>query len=80
VRRAHEVLQSRLAIYLGPHTAKSAVRLCSARMFQRAPDELDTEDVRRMVESFRPMLKTLLGVEHCDKILALLAVELSLRS
>ena len=80
MRPAHEVLQSRLAIYLGPHTARNAVKLCSARMFQRTPDELGTEEVRRMVESFRPILKTLLGGEHCDKILSQVALELSLRS
>jgi hypothetical protein len=57
-----------------------AVRLCAERLYQRAPEELGVEEVRRMVDSFRPILKALLGDVHCDKILARLTIELSLRS
>lgn len=50
-----------LAAYLGPHTARNAVRTFAERALGRAPEALVPADVPPLLDALRPMLRTLLG-------------------
>lgn len=58
-----------LAPYLGPVTARSAVRTLADRVLGRRPDQITREEAPRLVESLRPMLRTLLGEEPAEHLL-----------
>jgi hypothetical protein len=75
LRQPVEVIRDRLAVYLGPHTARNAVRT-----FFADGDTLDAPRAAEKLGALRPMLKTLLGSSQCERILAQLTVELELRS
>jgi hypothetical protein len=68
---------SRLAEYLGPHTARSAVKTFAQSALHRAPEELRLEDMPRLLDALRPMLRTLVGHAISDDILDALAQELA---
>jgi hypothetical protein len=68
---------ARLAEYLGPHTARSAVRTFARSALQRAPEELRREDMPRLLDALRPMLRTLVGHAISEDILEALAQELA---
>ena len=61
----------RLAEYLGPHTARAAVRTFARSALVLEPEELRREHVPGLLEALRPMLKSLLGKAICEDILAL---------
>lgn len=50
-----------LAIYLGPYTARAAVKASSLDALGRAPDTLTPEDVSVLAEALRPVLRTFVG-------------------
>jgi len=50
-----------IAIYLGPKTAKAAVKACALRALGREPESLEVEDVPLLMAALRLMLGTLLG-------------------
>jgi hypothetical protein len=56
-----ERVASRLARYLGPHTARIAVKTFAARGLGRAPEALTKDDVPALAHALRPMLRTLVG-------------------
>jgi hypothetical protein len=68
-------MASRLAEYLGPHTARSAVKTFAKNALCRAPEDVRLDDVPRLLEALRPMLRTLLGHAISDDILESLARE-----
>lgn len=68
---------SRLAEYLGPHTARSAVKTFAQSALRRTPEELRLEDMPRLLDALRPMLRTLVGHAISDDILGSLAQELA---
>ena len=74
-----EIVRDRLSVYLGPNTARTAVKTFSQKWAGVPPDALSTEQVKQLLDVLRPMLKTLLGVAQCDRILAQLSVEIDLR-
>jgi hypothetical protein len=51
----------KLGDYLGPHTAKSAVKTFCRRAFKRTPDTLTVDDIPALLEVMHPMLRTLVG-------------------
>ena len=64
-----------LADYLGPHTARSAARTFARAALKVDPERVRPEDVPRLSEALRPMLRTLLGTAICADILGTLARE-----
>ena len=75
-RQIAEVVESRLATYLGPHTARVAVKTFSMRALGRGPETLTHADVPELVKALRPMLRTMVGKVKCEAILTQLEREL----
>ncbi|HVO19033.1 MAG TPA: hypothetical protein VMU15_07245 [Anaeromyxobacter sp.] len=65
----HQIIAERLAAYLGPNTAQVAVRTFAGRACGCLPHELTRNDVPRLVEALRPMLRTLLGGDGAEELL-----------
>lgn len=63
-----DALAKQMAAYLGPHTARVAVKTFSYRALGRGPETLTLADVHELTEALRPMLRTLVGRERCDFI------------
>jgi len=72
----HEIIAERLAAYLGPNTAQVAVRTFAERACGRPPPELTREDLPRLLEALRPMLRTLLGGDGAEDVLRQLSEDL----
>ena len=67
----------RLAVYLGPHTARTALRTFSGRALGSPDAEaLAASDAPRVLEALRPMLRTLLGESQSEVVLAEIRDEL----
>jgi hypothetical protein len=77
LRQPVEVIRDRLAVYLGPHTARNAVKTFFGGS---EADTLDAVRAASMLGALRPMLKTLVGSSQCERILSQLTLELGLRS
>ena len=75
-RQIPDVIADRLATYLGPHTARVAVKTFSMRALGRGPETLTRADVPDLVKALRPMLRTMVGKVKCEAILAQLEREL----
>lgn len=80
MRQPFEVLRDRLAVYLGPHTAKSALRTFADKTLRIPPEQMSASEARQLVEALRPMLKTLVGAAQCDRIVSQLYLELELHA
>lgn len=64
-----DVVAAALAVYLGPRTARSAVRTIADGVFGRRADQITRAEAPRFVEAFRPMLRTLLGEAPAEALL-----------
>lgn len=64
-----ELIVETLSIHLGPSTARTAVRTFSKRTLGLRPEEISLQDVPRLLEALRPMLRTLLGRAPADEVL-----------
>lgn len=62
-------IAARLARYIGPHTARVAVKTFAARGLGRGPETLTVADVPAMTQALRPMLRTLVGKQRCEIVL-----------
>jgi hypothetical protein len=80
MRPPFDVLRDRLALYLGPHTARSALRTFADRSLGVPLEQMSAAQARRLLEALRPMLKTLVGAAQCERIVSQLAVELDLHA
>jgi hypothetical protein len=80
MRQPFEVVRDRLAVYLGPHTAKSALKTFADKALGMAPEDMTCNDAQRLVAALRPMLKTLVGAAQCERIVTQLNLELELRT
>lgn len=60
-RAPADVIADGLARYLGPNTARTAVRTFSDRVLGCRPDEISRADAPKLLQALRPMLRTLLG-------------------
>jgi hypothetical protein len=70
-------IERQLAVYLGPHTARTAVRTFSLKAVGKPPEELTLVDAPKVVEALRPMLRTLLGTDQSESLLDQLQEELA---
>jgi hypothetical protein len=60
----------RLAVFLGPHTARNAVRTFAPRATGRTAEQMLRSDVPALLEALRPMLRTLIGDESARLLIA----------
>ena len=80
VRQPYEVVRDRLAVYLGPHTARNALKTFSEKSLGLPPEGISAAQAQKLIEALRPMLKTLVGAAQCERILSQLHIELDLHS
>jgi hypothetical protein len=80
LRQPYEVVRDRLAVYLGPHTAKSALKTFSEKTLGMAAEQITVPQAQKLLESLRPMLKTLVGAAQAERILSQLHLELGLHA
>jgi hypothetical protein len=73
-----KVLYDQLVHYLGPHTTRAAIRTFSYKAVGKEPAELTVEDMPKVLEALRPMMRTLIGIDECEVLLAQLSQELGL--
>lgn len=71
-----ETIVARLAEYLGPHTARVAVKTFSARMAGGGVDPSTTADPGALLQALLPMLRTLLGRDRAEHLILDLEREL----
>jgi hypothetical protein len=69
-------IADRLAVYLGPHTGRVAVKTFSLKALGRGPETLEIADVPALEQALRPMLRTLLGSARAELVLAEIRREL----
>jgi hypothetical protein len=60
----------RLAVFLGPFTARNAVRTFAPRSTGRSADQLQLADVPALLDGLRPMLRALIGDESARLLIA----------
>jgi hypothetical protein len=72
-----EAIARRLSAYLGPHTAKVAVKTFAMRALGRGPETLTAADIPALQTALRPMLRTFIGRAQCEQVLEAIARELS---
>jgi hypothetical protein len=69
-------IAARLALYLGPHTGRVAVKTFSLKALGRGPETLTLEDVPVLQAALRPMLRTFVGRSQCEIVLQQISREL----
>jgi hypothetical protein len=65
-----EVIAEKLATYIGPSTARLAVKTFADKILKRRPEEIALAEVPALLDGLRPMLRTLLGEGGADGVLA----------
>ena len=73
-----EKIAGRIAVYVGPHTARVAVKTFALRKLGRGPESLELEDIPALLAALRPMLRTLIGHSQCEIALKRIERELGL--
>jgi len=76
-RAPAEIVVERLAQYLGPHTARVAVKSFSLRVLGLQVERITRADVPALLEALRPMLKTMIGTQRSEVLLRDLAKEIA---
>jgi hypothetical protein len=71
-----ERIAERLSAYLGPNTARTAVRSFADRELGVRAETVGRAEAPRLVEALRPMLRTLLGASAADRVVAELLEDL----
>lgn len=71
-----DVVIRELTRYLGPHTAKNALKLFAQKSVHKTPEQLGHSDVEPLLAALRPMLRTLIGSRETDLVLEDLRREL----
>jgi hypothetical protein len=71
-----DVVLQELTHYLGPHTAKNALKTFAEKALGKSTQELTRKDAPELLSALRPMLRTLLGAERCEEVLANITREL----
>jgi hypothetical protein len=72
---AIERLQRRLAVYVGPHTARLSLKTFAQQHFGKSPAELPTTALPDLVRSLRPLLRSMLGEVDSEKLSRVLLLE-----
>jgi hypothetical protein len=78
VQAPHEIVFRHLARYLGPHTAKTALKTFAERSLQKPPEMVTRLDAPKLLLALKPMLRTLIGADECEAVLQQVTRELSL--
>jgi hypothetical protein len=65
-----EQIEEYLVDYLGPNTAKTALKTFSKKALGVMPEDLVAENVPTILAAMRPMLRTLLGEDSTRALLA----------
>ncbi len=73
-----DIVADKLALFLGPHTAKSAVKTFAQKALNKTPEQLTAADMGPLLLALRPMLRTLIGGRKSEEVLAQLNRELGL--
>jgi len=71
-------IAARLARYLGPHTARVAVKTFAQKALGRGPETLTVADIPAMTQALRPMLRTLVGKQRSEIVVQHILVEFGL--
>lgn len=71
-----ERIAARLAVHLGAHTSRVAVKTFSVQALGRGPETLTLSDVPALQQALRPMLRTFVGRAKCEIVLDLMSKEL----
>lgn len=74
----HEIVYRHLARYLGPHTARTALKTFSDKSVGKAPEEVTHGDAPKLLAALKPMLRTLIGADECEAVLHQIDRELGL--
>ncbi|MDB4965390.1 MAG: hypothetical protein JWN44_1079 [Myxococcales bacterium] len=74
----HEVVFKHLARYLGPHTARTAIRTFADRALKRTPEQISLQDAPALLLALKPMMRTLIGADECEAVLRDIGRELGL--
>jgi hypothetical protein len=69
-------IAARLAVYLGPHTGRVALKTFAHRALGRGPETLTVADIPVLQQAMRPMLRTFVGRAQCEVVLEQIALEL----
>lgn len=64
-----QLIAERLAAYLGPHTARVAVKTFALRSLGRGPDEITPSDAPTLLEALKPMLRAFVGRERSEAVI-----------
>jgi hypothetical protein len=72
------IIADHLAVYLGAHTAKVAVKTFTQKAFGRGAETLTPADMPKLFDALRPMMNTLIGRNKCESVIHKLRVELKL--
>jgi hypothetical protein len=64
-----EIIQQHIAVHLGPHTAKMAIKMAAKKSVGVAPDAVRAGDVPKVIEELHPMLNVLLGRDKAQQTL-----------
>jgi len=80
MRQVIEVMRDRLSVYLGPNTARAALKSFGERAIGNGfkLEDMSAAEARAILDALRPLLKTLVGAEQCERIVAQLKLELEL--
>lgn len=62
-------IAQRLETYLGPHTARVAVKTFSLKALGRGQETLTLADIPRLQDALRPMLRTFVGRVLCEVVI-----------
>jgi hypothetical protein len=73
----YEIVFRHLSRYLGPHTARTALKTFSERALNKPPELVTRIDAPTLLQALRPMLRTLIGADECDLVLEQVVRELS---
>jgi hypothetical protein len=79
-RSVADVLAQQMAVYLGPHTARVAVKTFSLKALGRGPETLTVGDVPAVTKALRPMLRTLVGRVTCEVIIEQINRDLEIKA
>lgn len=64
-----DIIQQHIAVHLGPHTAKMAVKMAAGKSVGLAPDAVQRGDVAKVIEELHPMLNVLIGRDRAQQTL-----------
>jgi hypothetical protein len=72
-----ERIAARLAVHLGAHTSRVAVKTFSVQALGRGPETLTASDVPALQQALRPMLRTFIGRAKTEIVLEQMAKDLA---